>query len=47
MKTIWKGAAYSCAAVMGATVGGFGAGWCSWISHDIARMRVRAVRVSA
>lgn len=32
MKTIWKGAAYSCAAVMGATVGGFGAGWCSWIS---------------
>lgn len=32
MKTIWKGAAYSCAAVMGAAVGGFGAGWCSWIS---------------
>ena len=29
---IWKAAAYSLAGVMGAALGGFGAGWCSWLA---------------
>lgn len=30
-RRIWKGAAYSCAAMMGAAAGGYGAGWCGWL----------------
>ena len=29
---IWKAAAYSLTGVMGAAIGGFGAGWCSWLA---------------
>ena len=29
---IWKEAAYSLTAIMGAAIGGFGAGWCSWLA---------------